>query len=133
MSGDIRTIPIGKIAELLGGDVRGGEVLCPGPGHSTTDRSLSVKTDAHISEADPARRESRGLARRRNHPVAKGPDRGARPPERGAGPAPRGARAPIMVALALFKDRPPIEMATMTTTQLKRERLPNLCVPLGGQ
>jgi Protein of unknown function (DUF3631) len=39
-------IPISKMAELLGGDVRGGEVLCPGPGHSTTDRSLSVKSDA---------------------------------------------------------------------------------------
>jgi hypothetical protein len=29
MSGNSRTIPISKIAELLGGDVRGGEVLCP--------------------------------------------------------------------------------------------------------
>jgi hypothetical protein len=46
MSGDSRTIPISKMAELLGGDVRGSEVLCPGPGHSTTDRSLSVKADA---------------------------------------------------------------------------------------
>jgi hypothetical protein len=34
-----------RIAELLGGDVRGGEVLCPGPGHSAEDRSLSVKPD----------------------------------------------------------------------------------------
>jgi Protein of unknown function (DUF3631) len=46
MSSESRTIPISKMAELLGGDVRGGEVLCPGPGHSTTDRSLSVKGDA---------------------------------------------------------------------------------------
>jgi hypothetical protein len=37
--------PINKIAELLGGDVQGGEVLCPGPGHSAADRSLSVKPD----------------------------------------------------------------------------------------
>ena len=37
--------PIGKIAELLGGDVRGSEVLCPGPGHRARDRSLSVKPD----------------------------------------------------------------------------------------
>ena len=37
--------PIAKIAELLGGDVRGGQVLCPGPGHSAGDRSLSVKPD----------------------------------------------------------------------------------------
>jgi hypothetical protein len=34
------------IAERLGGEVRGGEVLCPGPGHSGGDRSLSVKPDA---------------------------------------------------------------------------------------
>ena len=34
-----------QIAELLGGDVRGGQVLCPGPGHSADDRSLSVKPD----------------------------------------------------------------------------------------
>ena len=37
--------PIAKIAELLGGDVQGGQVLCPGPGHSAGDRSLSVKPD----------------------------------------------------------------------------------------
>jgi Protein of unknown function (DUF3631) len=34
-----------KMAELLGGDVTGGEVLAPGPGHSAQDRSLSVKLD----------------------------------------------------------------------------------------
>jgi RecA-family ATPase/5S rRNA maturation endonuclease (ribonuclease M5) len=33
------------IARALGGEVRGGQVLCPGPGHSTTDRSLSVRLD----------------------------------------------------------------------------------------
>ena len=37
--------PIAKIAELLGGDVQGGQVLCPGPGHGAGDRSLSVKPD----------------------------------------------------------------------------------------
>ena len=36
---------IAKIAELLGGDLQGAEVLCPGPGHSAGDRSLSVKPD----------------------------------------------------------------------------------------
>src|SRR5262245_19008430 len=36
---------IDRIAELLGGDVGSGEVLCPGPNHSATDRSLSVKPD----------------------------------------------------------------------------------------
>jgi hypothetical protein len=38
--------PIAKIAELLDGDVQGGQVLCPGPGHGTGDRSLSVKPDS---------------------------------------------------------------------------------------
>lgn len=37
--------PIAKIAELLGGDVQGGQVLCPGPAHGPGDRSLSVKLD----------------------------------------------------------------------------------------
>jgi len=36
---------IGKLAELLGGEVRGGQVLAPGPGHSATDASMSVKLD----------------------------------------------------------------------------------------
>ena len=31
------------VARALGGDVCGDEVLCPGPGHSNADRSLSVK------------------------------------------------------------------------------------------
>jgi 5S rRNA maturation endonuclease (ribonuclease M5) len=37
--------PITKLAELLGGDVQGTQVLCPGPGHDSGDRSLSVKPD----------------------------------------------------------------------------------------
>jgi hypothetical protein len=37
--------PIAKLAELLGGDVAGSEVVCPGPGHAAADRSLSVKLD----------------------------------------------------------------------------------------
>ncbi len=36
---------IAKIAELLGGDVAGAEVLAPGPNHGAGDRSLSVKPD----------------------------------------------------------------------------------------
>jgi hypothetical protein len=32
-----------EVARLLGGDALGRCVLCPGPGHSRTDRSLSVK------------------------------------------------------------------------------------------
>ena len=35
--------PLARAAELLGGEVRGGEILCPGPGHTDSDRSLSVK------------------------------------------------------------------------------------------
>jgi len=31
------------IARILRGEVRGGEVLCPGPGHSSKDRSLAVR------------------------------------------------------------------------------------------
>ena len=34
-------LTIARIAELLGGDVQGGQVLCPGPGHSADDRILS--------------------------------------------------------------------------------------------
>jgi Toprim domain-containing protein len=34
------------LAQALGGDVAGAAVLCPGPGHSPRDRSLSVKPSA---------------------------------------------------------------------------------------
>src|SRR5499427_9473824 len=36
---------IGRIAEILNGDVAGTEALVPGPGHSAEDRSLSIKLD----------------------------------------------------------------------------------------
>ena len=39
-----------ELAKLLGGDVRGDEVLCPGPGHSNADRSLSVKPDRDAAD-----------------------------------------------------------------------------------
>jgi hypothetical protein len=35
--------PLARAAELLGGEVHNGKILCPGPGHSDADRSLSVK------------------------------------------------------------------------------------------
>jgi Toprim-like len=35
-----------QLARALGGEVSGNQVLCPGPGHSAIDRSLSVKLDA---------------------------------------------------------------------------------------
>ena len=41
---------IAKIAELLGGDAQGGQVLCPGPGHTAGDRSLSIKLDGGAAD-----------------------------------------------------------------------------------
>jgi 5S rRNA maturation endonuclease (ribonuclease M5) len=41
---------IEKIAAILGGDVQGDQVLCPGPGHGVGDRSLSVKPDKDDAE-----------------------------------------------------------------------------------
>ena len=35
-----------QLAQALGGDISGGQVSAPGPGHSPKDRSLSVKLDA---------------------------------------------------------------------------------------
>jgi hypothetical protein len=37
---DLRTLQ-----RALGGEISGGQLLCPGPGHSATDRSLSVKPE----------------------------------------------------------------------------------------
>jgi|SRR5262249_43027344 len=34
----------------LGGEISGGQLLCPGPGHSASDRSLSVKVDANAPD-----------------------------------------------------------------------------------
>ena len=39
-----------ELAKLLGGDVCNEEVLCPGPGHSDGDRSLSVKPDRDAAD-----------------------------------------------------------------------------------
>lgn len=36
-------LPLHQFARLLGGEVRGNEILCPGPQHSPEDRSLAVK------------------------------------------------------------------------------------------
>jgi hypothetical protein len=35
---------------MLGGEVTNGQILCPGPGHSPKDRSLSVKFSADAPE-----------------------------------------------------------------------------------
>ena len=40
------TLSLREIAHALGGEVAGGQALCPGPGHSPRDRSLSVKLSA---------------------------------------------------------------------------------------
>src|SRR5262249_5588788 len=37
---------IRKAARLLDGDVSGKQIVCPGPNHSSQDRSLSVRFDA---------------------------------------------------------------------------------------
>jgi hypothetical protein len=47
---DTATISLAAAARMLGGEVRKGQVLCPGPGHSPNDRSLSVKFSAHAPE-----------------------------------------------------------------------------------
>ena len=36
-------LPLHQFARLLGGELRGNEILCPGPQHSPEDRSLAVK------------------------------------------------------------------------------------------
>src|SRR5436305_576588 len=40
------TLTLQQVARALGGEVSNNQVLCPGPGHSAKDRSLSVKLDA---------------------------------------------------------------------------------------
>ena len=39
-----------NLARALEGEVRGEEILVPGPGHSASDRSLSVKVDANAPD-----------------------------------------------------------------------------------
>lgn len=39
-------LTLSKLARALAGEVSGGQVLCPGPGHSPRDRSLSVRLSA---------------------------------------------------------------------------------------
>lgn len=38
-------ITLQELARAMGGEVAGGQVICPGPGHSAKDRSLSIKLD----------------------------------------------------------------------------------------
>jgi RecA-family ATPase len=43
-------ITLQTLAKALGGEVNGGQVLAPGPGHSPSDRSLSVKLDSNAPD-----------------------------------------------------------------------------------
>jgi putative DNA primase/helicase len=43
---DSRCLDLRTLHAALGGDIAGGQVLCPGPNHSRRDRSLSVKPTA---------------------------------------------------------------------------------------
>jgi hypothetical protein len=47
---DTTTISLAAAAQMLGGEVSGDQVLCPGPRHSPKDRSLSVKFSADAPE-----------------------------------------------------------------------------------
>ena len=38
------------VAHALGGVISGGQVLAPGPNHSTADRSLSIKLDSNAPD-----------------------------------------------------------------------------------
>jgi hypothetical protein len=38
------------LARALDGEIRGEEVFCPGPGHSTKDRSLSVRLSSETED-----------------------------------------------------------------------------------
>jgi hypothetical protein len=40
-----------SLARALGGEASGNEIRCPGPGHSPSDRGLSVKLDPRASDA----------------------------------------------------------------------------------
>src|SRR5215216_852568 len=40
---EVTAMNLRDIADALGGEVSGRQVLCPGPGHSPRDRSLSVR------------------------------------------------------------------------------------------
>jgi hypothetical protein len=39
-------VDLHRFAALLGGEVRGDQIACPGPGHSPADRSLSVRFES---------------------------------------------------------------------------------------
>ena len=51
MADNIGAFPsLQTVARALGGEINGGQVLAPGPGHGDTDRSLSVMIDANAPD-----------------------------------------------------------------------------------
>ena len=51
MADNTGTLPsLQTVAKALGGEVNGDQVLCPGPGHSAADRSLSIKVDVNAPD-----------------------------------------------------------------------------------
>jgi putative DNA primase/helicase len=45
--GRVHSIALRSLQRALGGEINGGQVLCPGPGHSLRDRSLAVRPVSH--------------------------------------------------------------------------------------
>lgn len=63
---------LSEAARLLGGEVSGDQILCPGPGHSPKDRSLSVRfgsdlPDGFLTHSFAEKRTPLSVARLRDH------------------------------------------------------------------
>ena len=46
----MNALDLNAVARALGGEVSGGQVLAPSPGHPAEDRSLSVKLDPNAPD-----------------------------------------------------------------------------------
>ena len=46
----VASMDLRSIAAALGGEVSGGQVICPGPAHSPNDRSLSIRLDMNAPD-----------------------------------------------------------------------------------
>lgn len=47
---NVHSLSLASIAKVLGGDITGGQVLAPGPGHKPVDRSMSIKLAPQLAE-----------------------------------------------------------------------------------
>lgn len=47
---NVHSLDLASIARALGGEINGGQVLAPGPGHSEKDRSLAIKLAPQLAE-----------------------------------------------------------------------------------